>query len=213
MLDCLKGRMPKSIDEDSYRQFAVMVALVPGDDGPYVIFEKRAGNLKRQPGEICLPGGARDGNESPLTNAVRETMEELQIAETQIRVIAQMDTLLTAYDNKISVFLCELTDYHMTRAQAEVEEIFTVPLRFFMETRPEVYVNTVKLLPPENFPYDRIPGGRDYHWRDGHKNVYFYYYEDKVIWGMTAYIMQSVVKIIREEAGADWQLLTGERKN
>lgn len=200
MFEYLTGRTPKSMDEENYRQFAVMVALVQQDGEPCVVFEKRAGGLKRQPGEICLPGGARDEGETPLDNAVRETMEELRIKREQIHVIAQMDTLLTAYDNKVSVFLCELTDYQMTFAETEVAEIFTVPLDFFMKQKPEAYVNTVKLLTPEDFPFDKIPGGRQYHWHDGHKKVYFYYYEDKVIWGLTAYVMQNVARTISREA-------------
>ena len=60
MFEALKGRIPKSIDENEYRKFAVMVALVKREDELHIVFEKRAGGLKRQPGEICLPGGARD---------------------------------------------------------------------------------------------------------------------------------------------------------
>lgn len=140
MFETLKGRIPKSIDEDEYRKFAVMVALLKQEDGLHVVFEKRAGGLKRQPGEICLPGGARDGNESSEDNAIRETMEELEISREQIHMITQMDTLYTAYDNKVSVYLCELRDYDMTYNADEVAEIFTVPLKFFMETEPAAYV-------------------------------------------------------------------------
>ena len=103
MFEALKGRIPKSIDENEYRKFAVMVALVKREDGLHIVFEKRAGGLKRQPGEICLPGGARDGNESSEENAIREMMEELKVSREQIHMIAQMDTLYTAYDNKVSV--------------------------------------------------------------------------------------------------------------
>ena len=52
MFETLKGRIPKSIDEDEYRKFAVMVALLKQEDGLHVVFEKRAGGLKRQPGDI-----------------------------------------------------------------------------------------------------------------------------------------------------------------
>ena len=52
MFETLKGRIPKSIDEDEYRKFAVMVALLKQEDGLHVVFEKRAGGLKRQPGVI-----------------------------------------------------------------------------------------------------------------------------------------------------------------
>lgn len=203
MFEYLKGRMPKSMDEENYRQFAVMVALVQRNGEPCVVFEKRSGGLRRQPGEICLPGGARDAGETALENAVRETMEELQVTREQIHVIAQMDTLFTVYDNKVSVFLCELKDYQMTFAESEVAEIFTVPLDFFMNQQPDVYVNKVRMLTPDDFPYDRIPGGREYPWHDGRKNIYFYYYEDKVIWGLTAYIMQNVAKTIRREADSN----------
>ena len=199
MFETLKGRIPKSIDEDEYRKFAVMVALLKQEDGLHVVFEKRAGGLKRQPGEICLPGGARDGNESSETNAIRETMEELKVSREQIHMIAQMDTLYTAYDNKVSVYLCELTDYEMTYNKDEVAEIFTVPLKFFMETEPAAYVNTVRLLPPDNFPYEQIPGGRNYHWLDGHKKVYFYYYKDWIIWGLTAYVLRGVMRTLKAE--------------
>ena len=33
MFETLKGRIPKSIDEDEYRKFAVMVALLKQEDG------------------------------------------------------------------------------------------------------------------------------------------------------------------------------------
>ena len=129
MFETLKGRIPKSIDEDEYRKFAVMVALLKQEDGLHVVFEKRAGGLKRQPGEICLPGGARDGNESSEDNAIRETMEELEISREQIHMITQMDTLYTAYDNKVSVYLCELRDYDMTYNADEVFVTYYVGLQ------------------------------------------------------------------------------------
>lgn len=200
MLEMLKHRVEKSIDEKDYRKFSVMIALVWKEDAWQVVFEKRSGGLKRQPGEICLPGGARDSGETSEENAIRETIEELKVSREQIHLIAQMDTLYTVYDNQVSVYLSELTNYEMTYNADEVAEIFTVPLKFFVETEPDMYVNTVRLLPPEDFPFDQVPGGRNYHWRDGHKKIYFYYYKDWIIWGMTAYIMRGAVHTLKEEA-------------
>lgn len=62
-------------------------------------------------------------------------MEELKVSREQIHMIAQMDTLYTAYDNKVSVYLCELTDYEMTYNADDVAEIFTVPHKFFNGNR------------------------------------------------------------------------------
>lgn len=199
MFEMLKGRQVHLIDEDEYKKFAVMVILAEKDGEPHVLFEKRAGSLRRQPGEICFPGGARDPGETALENAVREAAEELEIHRDQLHVIAQMDTMLTPYANEVAVFLAEARDYQMTWSAAEVDEVFLVPLAFFMENDPAVYRNTVQLIQPEDFPFDLVPGGRDYHWRQGRQKVYFYEYEDKVIWGLTAYIMQSVINIIKTE--------------
>ncbi len=199
MFEYLEGRTPKIIDEDKLKLFAVMVCVTECDGEPCIVFEKRAGTLRRQPGEVCLPGGARKSGETAQENAVRETTEELCIDRSQISVRAQMDSLVTSYDNKLDVFLCELSDYKMTYSESEVGEIFTVPVRFFLENEPDVYVNEIKTVPAKDFPYDKLPEGVSYGWRSGHRNVYFYFYNDQVIWGMTAYIMQSVAKIINNE--------------
>ena len=156
--------------------------------------------------EICFPGGARDPGETALENAVRETSEELCLAPDRIHVIAQMDTMLTAYNNEVSVFLCELEGYEMTYSKAEVGELFTVPLRYFLDHPPASYQIDVTETPQEDFPYDRVPGGRNYYWRQGSRKVYFYDdYKGNTIWGLTAYIMQSVAKILHNEAGNEIQ--------
>ena len=75
MFEELKDRRAGYIGAENYRKFAVMVPLLKQKDGIHVLFEKRSSRLNRQPGEICFPGGARDGDETPLENAVRETSE------------------------------------------------------------------------------------------------------------------------------------------
>ena len=49
----------------------------------------------------------------------------------------------------------------------------------------------------EDFPFDRIRGGRDYPWRKARRAIYFYSYEGREIWGMTARIMKAFVRILR----------------
>lgn len=199
MFEHLKGRSPHYIDEDKMKQSAVMIALVEKDGAYEVLFEVRSGKLKHQPGEICLPGGIREPGETAQENAVRETVEELLISPSQIEVIAQLDSLLNVANIKIDVFLCKLHNYSMTFSKEEVEEVFTVPLTFFYKTKPEVYRNQVKTIPPEDFPFDKIPGGKDYPWRNAYRDIYFYYYKDKVIWGMTAYILQASISLLLNE--------------
>jgi len=196
----LKGRIPHEIDEEKMKRSAVMIALVEKGGEYEILFEMRSGKLKHQPGEICLPGGMREPGESACENAVRETAEELCIDETQIEVIAQLDSLRNVANIKLDVFLCRLHDYHMTFAEDEVEEVFTVPLAFFYQTKPDVYRNQVKTIPPDDFPFDKIPGGKAYPWRKAYRDIYFYDYKDKVIWGMTAYIMQHSISLLQDKS-------------
>lgn len=53
-------------------------------------------------------------------------------------------------------------------------------------------------VPEETFPFEDVPGGRDYHWRRGHYDVYFYRREEGIIWGMTAKILRSLAEMYRE---------------
>ena len=85
---------------------------------------------------------------------------------------------------------------------AAVQEI---PESFRLETEPELYVSKLRVEPDEAFPYDRIRGGREYPWRVGKHQVYFYQYKDRVIWGMTARLMLSFVDIYRQETAKQKQ--------
>ena len=81
--DQLNNRVPGLMDASG--RYAVLVPLVERDGEVYVLYEVRAATMRRQPGEVCFPGGHIEGDESPENCAVRETWEELGIpAEKQL---------------------------------------------------------------------------------------------------------------------------------
>ena len=54
----LKNRIPRPVGWNARRDCAVVIPIIR-EQGQYaVLFERRAGNLKTQPGEICFPGGS-----------------------------------------------------------------------------------------------------------------------------------------------------------
>jgi 8-oxo-dGTP pyrophosphatase MutT (NUDIX family) len=54
--------------------------------------------LNTQPGEICFPGGGIEKNETPMKSSIRETCEELNIDESNIRVIGSTDYIITPFN-------------------------------------------------------------------------------------------------------------------
>ncbi len=187
------------LEKEKIRRAAVLVPLIKKGGEYHVVFEVRAGSLKIQPGEICFPGGAVEAGETPKQAAARETMEELLVDHRQIRVIAPLDVLETPGSIEVTPYLGALRDYRWSYSKAEVDHTFSVPIRWFAQHEPERYETELKTVPEESFPFEDIPGGRNYHWRRGHYDVYFYRHKEGIIWGMTAKILHSLAEMYRKD--------------
>lgn len=79
--------------EEFFKFFSVLVPVVEKDGGLHLLYEKRARHMKRQPGEICFPGGEMEEGENPEECALRETWEEIGIPEQSIKVVNRLDTI------------------------------------------------------------------------------------------------------------------------
>lgn len=183
----LKNRPPLLISENDLTRNAVAIALTEDNQ---IIFELRSKTITHQPGDICLPGGQVEPNETPEQAAIREMTEELLVAPSQIELIAPVSILITG-GLEIHVFLCRLHDYSGTYQTDEVSSILRVPLSFFLETKPEIHEVGWEPILPDDFPFDRIYGGRDYSWRVRKSKIRFYEYKGHTIWGITARIMEA----------------------
>jgi len=199
MFDRLTHHMPEIIDWDMYKQNVVLIPILETKQEPLVLFEVRSHNLVSQPGEVCFPGGKIEENESPLDAVLRETSEELLISEGDIDIICPLHTYTSPYQLLVHSYLGILKNYHGTFAVDEVLEVFSVPLKYFMTTKPRKYFHTIHLQPEEGFPYDLIPGGKEYPWHSGKYEICFYEYEGHVIWGITAKIMKAAVELFKRE--------------
>ena len=189
---------PVLIGESDLRSYAVAITLLDAPDGEEVLFEVRSGKLKHQPGDICLPGGAVDEGETPEQAVVREITEELLVNKEQVGLIGPACLFMNGMI-MIHVFLCTLTDYAGTFYNEEVAEVFRVPLSYFVDTEPEIHEIGWKPVFSEDFPLDKIYGGRNYVWRERRDRQRFYEYDGHVIWGITARIMHAFSEICRQE--------------
>lgn len=190
------SRQPRFIGEDKYRQYAVLAPIIDISGEAYLLFEKRSNKLRRQPGEICFPGGKLEPGEALQECAVRETVEELGVLRQQIEVLGPGDIYLSPFNLMIHSFIGVIRDYKDTFSTDEVEEIIKVPIDYFRNHQPEKYESKLINEPPEDFPYEWIPGGTKYPWANGKHDILFYRYEKWIIWGLTAQIVKSVVELI-----------------
>ena len=196
--EVFKDRQPEA--EGYNRTSAVLVPIMNIEDEPYLILTQRAFSLKRQPGDICFPGGGCEEGETAEETALRETVEEIGIPPENIDLLGPADVITTAYGVCIKPFVgilkgVDQKDFVIN--PDEVEKIITVPLQYLMETEPRKY--TIDLTPnyPEDFPFELIRGGRDYKFGKAKNRQSFYEYNGEVIWGLTARILNNVKHILQ----------------
>jgi peroxisomal coenzyme A diphosphatase NUDT7 len=200
ILTKLAAHTPEILGHKHFSKYAVLVPLIKKNNDIHVLFEVRSLQLKRQPGEICFPGGKMDPRDKDeKTAAIRETKEELGISEKDISEIYPLDYMISPFGMMIYPYVGFLhAPGNIQPNPSEVEEVFTIPLPYFLENKPEIYQVEFKIEPEENFPFELITGGKNYKWRPRVMEEYFFKFEDKVIWGLTARILSNFIEIIKE---------------
>lgn len=180
----------KPMDIDKF--YAVLVALYLEDDSWYLVLEKRAENIS-QPKEISFAGGKIESGEDAIAAAIRETCEELGLDEEEIKIIEEMDYVITPFNTCIYPIIGEIQRFPSDINKAEVSEVIKIPLKYFLECEAEEYISDITMNFTEDFPFEKIMGGRNYPWKMGTYKILFYEYNDIIIWGITAKIIQDFI--------------------
>lgn len=197
-IEGLRGRKPNILEHENATKSAVLLPLVEFCEETCILFEKRASHLRHQPGEICFPGGGIEvGDRGSGIAAVRETCEELGLGIEDVDLIAPLDILVTPFNTIIYPYVGYIKDsvkikpnYH------EVEEVFYVPLNFLLRNNPRLKRLSFRMDMPEDFPFDLIPHGKDYPFRQVTYPLHFYIWQDRVIWGLTARILNHFLQLL-----------------
>lgn len=79
---------------------AAVVALLCWDGGQwYIPLTLRPDHLPDHAGQVCLPGGMTDANESSQQSALRELEEELGVKGEQVRIVGTLSPLYVFASN------------------------------------------------------------------------------------------------------------------
>ena len=60
VIEKLAGRQPEILGHEQLLKYAVLLPLIEVHNETHILFEVRSMSLRRQPGEICFPGGKVD---------------------------------------------------------------------------------------------------------------------------------------------------------
>ncbi len=197
----LENRMPTILGMEQFSRFGILVPLIEKQGELHVLFEVRALDLRRQPGEICFPGGRVEKTDADeKETAIRETSEELGITSESIQQVQALDYIVSQFGTIIYPYVGFVDESLELRPNpSEVAEVFTVPLSFFQRTEPDIHNIHFRVEPEHNFPYDAIIGGENYNWQTREMEEHFYYYEDRVIWGLTAKVIYHLVHVLNDK--------------
>lgn len=149
---------------------AVLIAITDHKE-PDVILTRRADHLSSHAGEVAFPGGKCDPeDESVFATALRESYEEVLMPPAQVELIGPMPPSVSKMGLKV-IPVIGIIPHHLelVASEDEIDSIFRVPLRYFLETAPPDF--TEKEYQGVRY---RIP---------------CYNYEGYVIWGLTAYFI------------------------
>lgn len=166
------------------KQAGVLALLYPKAQDWHLVFIERVSNHKdRHSGQISFPGGRFESTDQNLANtALRETEEEIGIAQDDIRVLGALSQLYIPVSNFLVHPYVGFIDYTPT-FQPEISEVAAIletPFKTFLQ-KENIAKKAIEL--PGNLVLKDVP-----HFSVG----------DKVIWGATAMMMNELVVLTEQ---------------
>ena len=167
-------------ENEAPKPAAVLVPLVPRSDGLHLLLTERQPYLRRHAGQIAFPGGRVDDTDrDAVAAALRETEEETGIGRSFIEPLGFLDTYLTSTNYRVVPVVAFIRPgFTLNPQEAEVKDIFEVPLAFLMD-----------------------PAHHARHSRDWQGHTRYYYampWQGRYIWGATAGMIRNLYRLMYE---------------
>lgn len=190
-------RKPQPIDP--MRSYAVALILEYHDNETYLVMQKRSLYIA-QPTEISFPGGAIEKGESSMQAALRESCEELLLSPEDLAYLGPMDYLVNSPRLVILPHVFHYTKKGLIEQFNidEVQRLLHLPVSWLLRQEPYYTEGVSSLELPKDFPYEKIPKGKDYPFHLTNHPFYFYTYDGEHIWGLSSRILTHFVEMLRE---------------
>ena len=162
------------------KQASVSIILFEENNQLFLLLTKRTDNVEHHKGQVSLPGGAIDNNETAKKASLRETNEEVGIDSSTLESLGQLSNLYTpvSYFN-IHVFLW------YSKIQPQIKINYSEVDRVYKISLDELLDNNLVSNTPINKSGLKI-------------NVPAYHFKECICWGATAMIITELKDIINE---------------
>jgi 8-oxo-dGTP pyrophosphatase MutT (NUDIX family) len=169
---------PEWRSEPGLKDSAVLVPVVRREGRDLVVFNRRRDDLPWHAGQVCFPGGARDGDETVVSCALRETEEEMGIAPGSVSLLGRLPDRISIAGFRVAVVVGRIDPEGVYRPhEAEVAEVFEVPYGLMLEPARWTFQPTRH----EAARFGRIP------YFDSGRHV---------VWGLTGIILRDFVRAV-----------------
>ncbi|MGB1314561.1 MAG: NUDIX hydrolase [Chitinophagales bacterium] len=162
------------------KESAVLILLFEKNNEPYIVLTERKVYKGAHSGQISLPGGKRELNETLQENALRETQEEIGVESKKVEILLQLTHLYIPVSNFIVFpFVGKVNDVpEFIKEESEVEKILEVKVSDLLNTQ-NIVEKTIQIKS---------------------KNIQFkspaYAVNNVEVWGATAMILCEFLSII-----------------
>jgi len=174
----LVSRAPMLLPDSKRPRAGVLVPLFGGHGGLHCLLTQRTQEVPHHKGQIAFPGGRlEEGDGDLLACALREAHEEVGLAPDQVRILGQLDDLVTSSGFLVRPFvgLVPRGQWHAENDR-EVARLIEAPL--------------AHLLDPTNTTVRTVWDGA------GSRPIYSIRWRRQEIWGASAAILVNLMRVI-----------------
>lgn len=168
------------------RNSAVLILCRPNEAGDDldILLTLRSENLKSHKGQISLPGGRTDGDETPVETALRETYEEVGIEKQRISILGELSPLFVPHSKSVISPVVAVTGSFepMMLNPEEVDEAFVASLNHLADRKNIEYLNWIFNDMPVDVPSWKV-------------------HPRTPLWGATAIILSELIYLWDEWKG------------
>jgi 8-oxo-dGTP pyrophosphatase MutT (NUDIX family) len=184
LIEGVTAHQPRVLLNSELARASVLIAITDQKD-PEVILTLRSSQMPTHKGEVAFPGGkAEERDADVIATALREAQEEVGLNPDVVRVIGPLDEVVSRFGFLVTPILGIVPeDVELNSDSREIEGVFRVPLKFFLDGQPD--------------QIDQFGSFRGPRW----------YFEGYTIWGLTAMM---IAELLNRFYDADLELQFGD---